>query len=115
MCICPAQGNTSSCSGISSGTVWASETLRLRHEDPLAFEVDELTPGSPQYSLGFRKCCARLHDDLFLYYDMTESDDLDKITGETESNCKFFTYEKERAKHLKFVAVLRGHRNGRAH
>ena len=32
---------------------------------------------------------------------MTESDDLDKITGETESNCKFFTYEKERAKHLK--------------
>ena len=29
----------------SSGTVWASETLRLRHEDPLAFEVDELTPG----------------------------------------------------------------------
>lgn len=85
----------------SSGTVWASETLRLRHEDPLAFEVDELTPGSPQYSLGFRKCCARLHDDLFLYYDMTESDDLDKISGETESNCKFFTYEKERAKHLK--------------
>ena len=85
----------------SSGTVWASETLRLRYEDPLAFEVDELTPGSPQYSLGFRKCCARLHDDLFLYYDMTESDDLDNITGETESNCKFFTYEKERAKHLK--------------
>ena len=85
----------------SSGTVWASETLRLRHEDPLAFEVEELTPGSPQYSLGFRKCCARLHDDLFLYYDMTESGDLDKITGETESNCKFFTYEKERAKHLK--------------
>ena len=85
----------------SSGTVWASETLRLRYEDPLACEVDELTPGSPQHSLGIRKCCARLHDDLFLYYDMTESDDLDNITGETESNCKFFTYEKERAKHLK--------------
>lgn len=75
----------------SSGTVWASETVRLRHEDPSAFEVDEPTPGSPQYSLGFRKCCARLHDDLFLYYDMTESDDLDKLSGETESNCKFFT------------------------
>ena len=85
----------------SSGTVWASETVRLRHEDPSAFEVDEPTPGSPQYSLGFRKCCARLHDDLFLYYDMTESDDLDKISGETGSNCKFFTYEKERAEHLK--------------
>ncbi|CAH3150587.1 unnamed protein product, partial [Pocillopora meandrina] len=85
----------------SSGTVWASETVRLRHEDPSAFEVDEPTPGSPQYSLGFRKCCARLHDDLFLYYDMTESDDLDKLSGETESNCKFFTYEKERAEHLK--------------
>ncbi|CAH3032576.1 unnamed protein product, partial [Porites lobata] len=75
----------------SSSTVWASETVRLRHEDPSAFE----------YSLGFRKCCARLHDDLFLYYDMTESDDLDKISGETGSNCKFFTYEKERAEHLK--------------
>ena len=85
----------------SSGTVWASETVRLRHEDPSAFEVDEPTPGSPQYSLGFRKCCARLHDDLFLYYNMTESDDLDKISGETGSNCKFFTYEKERAEHLK--------------
>ncbi|CAH3172655.1 unnamed protein product, partial [Porites lobata] len=85
----------------SSGTVWASETVRLRHEDPSAFEVDEPTPGSPQYSLGFRKCCARLHDDLFLYYDMTESDDLDKISGETGSNCKFFTYEKEGAEHLK--------------
>ncbi|PFX12861.1 Transient receptor potential cation channel subfamily A member 1 [Stylophora pistillata] len=78
-----------------------NETVRLRHEDPSAFEVDEPTPGSPQYSLGFRKCCARLHDDLFLYYDMTESDDLDKLSGETESNCKFFTYEKERAEHLK--------------
>ncbi|CAH3033710.1 unnamed protein product, partial [Porites lobata] len=85
----------------SSGTVWASETVCLRHEDPSAFEVDEPTPGSPQYSLGFRKCCARLHDDLFLYYGMTESDDLDKISGETGSNCKFFTYEKERAEHLK--------------
>ena len=77
----------------SSGSVWASETIRLRHEDPTAFEVEK-TGTNAKYSLGFRKCCARLHDDLFLYYDMTEAEDL-------EQNCKFFTYEKQRADHLK--------------
>ena len=25
----------------SSGSVWASETIRLRHEDPTAFEVEK--------------------------------------------------------------------------
>lgn len=82
----------------SSGSVWASETIRLRHEDPAAFEVEK-TETNAEYSLGFRKCCARLHDDLFLYYDMTESDDLNKITE--EHNCKFYAYEKQRAGHLK--------------
>lgn len=65
------------------------------------FEVDEMTPERPQNLLGFRKCCARLHDDLFLYYDMTESGDLDKITGEKESNCHFLAYERQRVRHLK--------------
>lgn len=82
----------------SSGSVWASETIRLRHEDPAAFEVEK-TETNAEHSLGFRKCCARLHDDLFLYYDMTESDDLNKITE--EHNCKFYAYEKQRAGHLK--------------
>ena len=82
----------------SSGSVWASETIRLRHEDPAAFEVEK-TETNAEYSLGFRKCCARLHDDLSLYYDMTESDDLNKITE--EHNCKFYAYEKQRAGHLK--------------
>ena len=50
-------------------------------------------------SICFRKTCARLHDDLFLYTDMTESDDLDKVTEEYK--CKFFNYEKLRARHLK--------------
>ena len=64
-----------------SGSVWASETVRLRHEDPTAFEVEEVET-STVYSIGFRKTCARLHDDLFLYTDMTESDDLGKVTEE---------------------------------
>ena len=62
----------------SSGSVWASETIRLRHQDPTAFEVEK-TGTNDEYSLGFRKCCARLHDDLFLYYDITEAEDLDKF------------------------------------
>ncbi|CAH3135445.1 unnamed protein product, partial [Porites lobata] len=49
----------------SSGSVWASKTIRLRHEDPAAFEVEK-TETNAEHSLGFRKCCARLHDDLFL-------------------------------------------------
>ena len=82
----------------SSGSIWARETIRLRHEDPAAFEVEK-TETNAEHSLWFRKCCARLHDDLFLYYDMTESDDLNKITE--EHNCKFYAYEKQRAGHLK--------------
>ena len=82
----------------ASGSVWASKTVRLRHKDPSAFEVQG-RPECPDYSLGFRKCCARLHDDLFLYQDMSESDDLNKMTEET--NCKYFAYEEERADHLK--------------
>ena len=82
----------------SSGSVWASDTIRLRHEDPTAFEVEK-TETNAEYSLGFRKCCARLQDDHILYHDMTESDDLDKITE--VHNCKFFAYEKQRATHLK--------------
>ena len=82
----------------SSESVWASETIRLRHEDPTAFKVKK-TETIAEYSLGFRKCCARLHDDLFLYHDMTESDDINKITE--EHNCKFYAYEKQIAGHLK--------------
>ena len=81
----------------SSGSVWASETVHLRHEDPTAFEVEEVET-STVYSIGFRKT-KRLQDDLFLYTDMTESDDLDKVTEEYK--CKFFNYEKLRARHLK--------------
>mgnify|MGYP001793150640 CR=1 FL=1 len=50
-------------------------------------------------SICFRKTCARLHDDLFLYTDMTESDDLDKVTE--EYNCNFFDYEELGTRHLK--------------
>ena len=81
----------------SSGSVWGSETIRLRHEDPTNFEVDNEAVNS--YTLGFRKGCARFYDDIFLYHDITESDGLDKITE--EHSCKFYTYEKQRAGHLK--------------
>ena len=62
----------------SPGSVWASETVRLRHEDPSAFEVQG-RPECPDYSPRLRKCCARLYD-LFLYQDMSEHDDLNKVT-----------------------------------
>ena len=77
----------------SSGSVWASETVHLRHEDPSAFEVQG-RPECPDYSLGFRKCCARLHDDLFLNQDISESDDLNKVTEEI--NCIYFAMRRSK-------------------
>lgn len=53
----------------SNGSVWASETVRLRHMVPDAFEVDV---GTSMSSSEFRSCCAKIHDTLYLHCDMCE-------------------------------------------
>ena len=81
----------------SSGTVWASETVRLRQRHPDIFEVADET--KPSYSVGFRKTCSSIHCALFLYTDMTEDDDIIKATGRI--GCEFTKYERIRLVQLK--------------
>ena len=77
----------------SSGSVWASETVRLRHEQADAFEIQT---DSIKYSVAFRRFCARLQDSLYLYVDMSEEEDLKKMTNKT--GCLFVCYEVARAR-----------------
>ena len=79
----------------SSGSVWASETVRLRQTFPDLFEVkNDLS----NYSPGFRSSCAILHDAVFIYHDMSEEKDLDKICGSV--SCEHRQYEKIRLNHI---------------
>lgn len=81
----------------SSGTVWASETIRLRQRHPEMFEVADET--KPLYSVGFRKTCSSIHCACFLYTDMTEDDDIVKATG--RNSCEYTKYERVRLVQLK--------------
>ncbi len=76
----------------SSGSVWASETVRLRHEYPDVFEMQT----ENEYSVAFRTFCARLQDSLYLYVDMSEEEDLKKMTNQTD--CPFVCYEVAQAR-----------------
>ena len=53
----------------SSGTTWASETVRLRQRNPDLFEFEET--GQVEYSKPFRQACAIAENACFLYNDMT--------------------------------------------
>ena len=81
----------------SSGTVWASKTIRLRQRHPEMFEVADET--KPLYSVGFRKTCSSIHCACFLYTDMTEDDDIVKATG--RNSCEYTKYERVRLVQLK--------------
>lgn len=85
----------------SSGTVWASETIRLRQSHPDIFEVADET--KPSYSVGFRKTCSSIHCACFLYTDMTEHDDIVKATG--RNDCEYTQYERTRLTQLKKEVV----------
>ncbi|CAB4042502.1 Transient receptor potential cation channel subfamily A member 1 [Paramuricea clavata] len=50
----------------SSGSTWASETIRLRQRHPDLFEVKSTASGE-SYSVQFRQTCAVVHNDCFLY------------------------------------------------
>lgn len=53
---------------------------------------------SESYSKHFRSLCAAVHDDVFLYVDMTEEGDILKVA--TDSSCKHRLYEQQRLAHL---------------
>ncbi|XP_070571361.1 uncharacterized protein [Ptychodera flava] len=82
----------------SSGTVWASEIIRTRHMFPDLFEVlqDNERQKSSQ---AFRSFCARIHDDIFLYIDMSEENDF-KRTSPGDTNNIHTKYEIDRLRHL---------------
>lgn len=61
----------------SSGSTWASETVRLRAEEPDIFEFSH--PDKGGLSREVRSMCAHMHDILYLYNDMTMEKDIDNI------------------------------------
>ena len=79
----------------SSGSTWASETIRLRQRNPDIFEVEA---SGENYSVQFRQSCALIHNACFLYQDMTDKDDFTKATG--LKHCVYTCYENERLHNL---------------
>ena len=81
----------------SSGSVWASEIVLLRHTNPNTFEVEANKMQTPEYTESFRSCCAMLHDHTFLFEDMTTDADLEKLAlNDNEETSKFINYEQQR-------------------
>lgn len=74
----------------STGSTWASETVRLRQRNPSLFEVNN---GS-NYSLQFRQTCSIIQCACFQYQDMTEEGDLLKAT--CQEDCVYTRYEQQR-------------------
>lgn len=79
----------------SSGNTWANETERLRLLYPDEFEAKNL---GKSYSKHFRSLCAAVHDDVFLYVDMTDEGDILKVR--TDNTCKHRFYERQRLGHV---------------
>jgi hypothetical protein len=83
----------------SSGSVWASDSVRLWHENPATFQVESSNTSTCTYTKEFSSCCAVLHDYAFLYQDMTVYEDIEKLTSNDFSEeiiDSFLQYEKKR-------------------
>lgn len=81
----------------SSGTTWASEIARLRIMSPDVFEIPSDKQTS-QCSKEDRSFAAYIYYATFLYMDMTEEEDLKKVTSNSDSPHRI--YEKKRVCHL---------------
>ena len=79
----------------SSGTAWASETVFLRHTNPLDLEADE----KRSHSKVFRQILAITHEYVFQFIDMTETNDIKKVSL-GDQNCCHAKYETSRVAHL---------------
>jgi hypothetical protein len=80
----------------SSGSTWASETVRLRQRHPDLFEIEG---NCEAYSTSFRQACATIENACFLYDDMTQAEDLSK--AKAQRTCIYTKYERERLQNLK--------------
>ena len=70
----------------SSGTVWTSEMVEMRHTNPAVFQVDRKAIDCPAYTDAFCSCCSMIHDYSFQYHDMTTDKDQDKlVVGESKA------------------------------
>ena len=79
----------------STGTVWASETVKLRHQFP---EIYEVTSVNSSYSKPLKQVCAKISESLKLCSMMTEENDVEKITSNILF--KYRAYEALRVSHL---------------
>ena len=81
----------------SSGSVWASDQLKIKWEVPQLFEQSVELPY--EYPLVLRKFCHRMHDILFYFQDCTMKDDV--LCATACPDCKFKTYEMKKLNWLK--------------
>ena len=73
----------------SSGTVWASHLMDIKHREPSLYEAE--IPPEWQSKL-FRSAMSALHDDLQYFIYQFDEDDLQLINKDYQS-CPFKTYE----------------------
>ena len=66
----------------SSGSVWASDLLKIKWEFPQLFEQEVQTNVEDTSALPVRKLCQRVHDILFYYKDCTLKSDVLCMTND---------------------------------
>ena len=81
----------------SSGSVWASDQLKIKWEVPQLFE--QSVESELEYPLPLRKFCHRVHDILFYFQDCNLKSDVMCVTSNTD--CKFKGYEMKKLHWLK--------------
>ena len=75
----------------SSGSVWASDDLKLCHEHPSLFQESGLSPCSNNLN---KYVVCHIHDILFYFGDLTMKEDVQNAT--TKPHCQHRQYEEEK-------------------
>ncbi len=78
----------------SSGSVWASDLLKIKWEVPQLFEQNVQTNVEHTFALPVRKLCRRIHDILFYFKDCTLKSDVSCMSNEPD--CPYRQYEEEK-------------------
>ena len=78
----------------SSGSVWASDYLRICHEQPSLFQESRQSA----ISNTLNKFVCHIHDILFYFVEITMKKDVQSAT--TEPSCPFRKYEEEKLEWL---------------
>ena len=78
----------------SSGSVWASDYMRLCHEQPQLFQETR----SHAYSMPLKKFSSYLHDTAYYFSDLTMEEDVRNASSEPE--CQYKLYEEHKLRWL---------------